>query len=240
MRSRLPAALTGSEASSIVKKALREQAVGVLMFTRSLSVLACLMLAGAVGAQVATTRPAPAKRVLGKATDVNGLITVSDQWNVSRVVVNTPVVEHSRFVTSSSGSVTLRMDDGCDIELKPNQALTFDRENSCSVLWASIESLGNSTGMLGASGLAGGLLGAGASGPFAAGELALLLMGNRGAGGNTLGGGAGAQGGGGNLPNGSTPGGGNPADNGGNPPGGGPGTGDGATVPVRPPDFSPQ
>jgi hypothetical protein len=248
MRSLPPAALTPSKASSIVKKALREQAIGVSMFTRSLSALACLILGGAALAQVSTSRLGAARSVLGKAVDVKGLVTVSDQWGVSRVVLNNAVVDRSRFVTSSSGSATLRMDDGCDIELKPNQALTIDHEKSCAVLWASMESLGNPSGLLLANGVSPGSLV-----PFAVGGVAILLMGNHGSAGNTPAAGGSTPGGGGNTPadggtppggGGNTPGGGgNTPGDGGNTPGGptgNPDPGGGGSIPTPPPAISPQ
>jgi hypothetical protein len=123
------------------------------MITRSLSALACVLATGAVLAQGASPRPVPPKAVLGKAIEVKGLVTVSDESGVSRVVVNNAVIDRSRFVTSSSGSATLRLDNGCDILLKPNQALTIEHEQPCDALWASIESLGNPSGLLLASGV---------------------------------------------------------------------------------------
>lgn len=186
------------------------------MFTRFLSALACLAMAGAVLAQAAGARPAPGKAVLGKAVNVQGLVTVSDKAAVSRVLVNNAVIDHSRYVTSSSGSVTLRMDKGCDIVLKPNDALTVENAKSCEVLWASIESLGNPSGLL-LAGRDAALL------RFAAGAAAILLQGN---GGGVLAAGAGGP----ILGPGPSPGPGpNPDDDGG-----------GGGVPTNPPPFSGQ
>jgi hypothetical protein len=143
-----------------------------LMSTWSLRVLACVATVAAL-AQSGNPGPLPAKPILGKAINVQGLVTVSDDAGVSRVLVNNSVIDHSRYVTSSSGSVTLKLDKGCEIVLKPNQALTVEHEKSCDGLWAAIESLGNPSGVLLAGGAANLV-------PFAAGGAVVLLMGNRG------------------------------------------------------------
>jgi hypothetical protein len=177
------------------------------MLTRSLCAVACLVLAGAVLGQSTSTR---ARTVLGKAAELEGLVTVSDGAAVSRVVLNQPVIRHTRYVTSSTGYVTLKMDNGCDIVLKPNQALTVDDEQDCGALWAAIESLGGNYAIA----------------PFIVGGAVILLLGG--------GGGAGdppslPPGGGGVVP---TP----PGDGDVTPP---PPTGGGGPLP-EPPILSPQ
>lgn len=142
------------------------------MFTRFLFAVASLLIAAAVVAQ--TAGPSPKRPVLGKAINVKGLVTVSDANGVSRVVSNNDVIDRNRYVTSSTGYVTLKMDKGCDIELKPNEALTVEDERSCEALWVAIESLGNPAGVLLAGGAGGG--GAGLT-PFVIGGGAILLIG---------------------------------------------------------------
>jgi hypothetical protein len=161
-----------------------------LMSPRLALAVGSLLIAAAVVAQTA----GPAKRpVLGKAINVQGLVTVSDANGVSRVVSNNDVIDRNRYVTSSTGYVTLKLDKGCDIELKPNQALTVEDEKSCEVLWASIESLGNPAGALLAGGGGGGAAGGAAAGvvaggggaslvPFVIDGAAILLMGGGGSG----------------------------------------------------------
>jgi hypothetical protein len=106
----------------------------------------------------------PSKEVLGRAARVEGLVTVSDAKGVSRVLLNSDVIDRSRYVTSSSGSATLKMEKGCDIELKPNQAITIDHERSCACLLAMIEPLGAPTTIS----------------PFMVGGAILLLLGGGG------------------------------------------------------------
>ena len=146
------------------------------MHARSLLALACLILASAVLAQSSSSNGVP-RASLGTATAVQGLVTVSNGMSISRVALGNAVIDHGRYVSSSSGSVTLRMDKGCDIVLKPNQALTVDGAKPCDALWAAIESFGNPDGLLLAT--AGGPSSA-ALVPFAIGGVAILLLdGNR-------------------------------------------------------------
>jgi hypothetical protein len=205
---------------------------GEFMFTRFISALACLAVTGAVLAQSATPSPAGGKPILGKAIEVKGLVTVSDEFGVSRVVLNNAVIDRSRFVTSSSGWATLRLNNGCEIVLKPNQAVTIEHEKPCDALWASLESLGTPPGLV-LAGSAEPLV------PFALGAAVILL--NDGHGGNILAGG-GNNPGGGNTPGGggNTPGGGgNTPGGGGNTPGGGTDPGGGGSIPTGP-ILSPQ
>jgi hypothetical protein len=164
MKFTTPLLLTGPDGSSIVKTGLaRSNPLESFMFTRFLLAAAGLLIAAAVLAQ--TADPAPKKTVLGKAIKVEGLVTVSDANGISRVKLEDPVIDRTRYVTSSTGYVTLRMDKGCDIELKPNQALTIDGDRSCEALWALIGSFGPSNSALV---------------PFAVGGVAILLMGGGG------------------------------------------------------------
>jgi hypothetical protein len=107
------------------------------MLKKSLAVAAAIAFSGCVAAQT----QAPAQ--LGTVDEVQGLVTVSDGTSVGNVVNGNPVNDGSRFVTSSSGSVLLRMSHGCDIRLKPSQSLTVKDGLNCEALIAAIETLGN-------------------------------------------------------------------------------------------------
>ena len=101
------------------------------MFKKSLSAVGIAALAGAVFAQI----------VIGSVTDVKGLVTVSDATSVTTVVKNAPIVDGTRFVTSSSGSAMLRLNQqgrDCEIELKPNQSLVVDQDKTCPQLLALV------------------------------------------------------------------------------------------------------
>jgi hypothetical protein len=149
------------------------------MFGRCL--LAALGLLIAVNALAQPAALAPKRAVIGKVVKVEGLVTVSDANGITRVALNDPVIDRNRYVTSSSGFVTLRMDKGCDVELRPNQALTVEDERTCEALWALIGSFG----------------GRGSLAPFLAGGAAILLLDGGGGGSNT----PGTPGSGGQLPN---------------------------------------
>ena len=106
------------------------------MWNKPLS-LAALLLCGAALAQGTVEPP----QVLGTAVSVQGLVTVSDGASIANVVDGNPLVDGSRIVTSSTGSVTVKMKDGCDIKLDPNQSITLQSNRSCEALLASIQSL---------------------------------------------------------------------------------------------------
>lgn len=93
-----------------------------------------LVASGAVWAQATP-------KILGAAADVKGLVTVSDGTTVSSVVNRSPIVDGARFVTSSTGSVTLKFDQGCDIKLEPNQSLVVRGNNRCEAILASVQSI---------------------------------------------------------------------------------------------------
>jgi hypothetical protein len=107
------------------------------MLHKPLLLLGTLLVSGAVVGQ-STLAPAP---TIGSATKVQGLVTVSDGKSIASVVDGSRFVEGSRIVTSSSGSVTVKTDKGCDIRLDPNQSITLHGRRSCEALIASIQSL---------------------------------------------------------------------------------------------------
>jgi len=135
-----------------------------VMFRRCLLAALGLLIAANVLAQTAAA--VQKRAVIGKVTRVEGLVTVSDAIGVTRVALNDPVIDRNRYVTSSSGYVTLKFDKGCEVELKPNQALTVEDEKTCEALWALIGSFGWRSSLA----------------PFVAGGAAILLLGG---GGNT-------------------------------------------------------
>lgn len=109
-----------------------------------------------------------AQAQLGKVTEVQGVVTVTDGVRGGTATVGAPITEGSRFVTSSNGVTTLVLDNGCTIRLRPNQAITV-RNQACNLLLASVENLG-------ATPVASGGLGRGAAvGLWAAGGAAILL-----------------------------------------------------------------
>ncbi|MES2937409.1 MAG: hypothetical protein V4864_06985 [Pseudomonadota bacterium] len=105
------------------------------MLKKTLTVAACALLCGAVLAQQAA--------LIGKSAEVKGLVTVSDGSTVRSVLEGAPVVDGTRYVTSSNGAVLLRMDNGCDVRLQPSQALVVRDKDDCPALWAAIQNVGD-------------------------------------------------------------------------------------------------
>jgi hypothetical protein len=94
---------------------------GVVMMKEILCMLGAVVLAGsALAADV----------VVGTVIEVEGLVTVSNGTTVNNVVKGMPVTDQSRFVASSTGSVTLRFDNGCDVNLRSNQYMTIDAKTA--------------------------------------------------------------------------------------------------------------
>ena len=100
------------------------------MVKKSISVVAAFALSSMVLAQAI---------VIGSISDVRGLVTVSDAATVQTVVLNAPVIDGTRYVTSSTGYVTLKLDRNCDVTLRPNQSLVVDQSQSCPALIALIQ-----------------------------------------------------------------------------------------------------
>lgn len=193
---------------------------------KTLLAMGSIVFAGGLHAQ-AVPRPA-----LGKTAEVQGLVTVSDGTGVTRVLTNNSVIDRSRYVTSSSGTVTLKFNNGCTLTLKPNQTLAIEAEKNCDDLVASIQTLGNPGG---AAFMGSG--GAGSTwGTLVIGGAGLVLLRDPGRGPALTGpGGGSTPGGGGTTPGdgGTTPGGGGTTPGGGGttPGGGGTTPGGGGTTP---------
>jgi hypothetical protein len=137
MKFRADDPLTAERTTSMVKKGLASSSpLEKFMSPRHWLAIGCLLAAAVAVAQ--TTEKVSKRPVLGKAINVRGLVTVSDESGIRRVVSNSEVIDRNRYVTSSTGYVTLHLDKGCDIELKPNQALTVETEKTCEDLWAII------------------------------------------------------------------------------------------------------
>ena len=107
--------------------------------------------------------------VLGTVGNVQGVVTDSDGASVSSTNPGEAIREGERFVTSSNGSVTLQLNNGCTITLQPNQALTIDSTKTCNQLIASV------TGPGAGGNFAGGRFGSGAGSGLAG--IGLLTLG---------------------------------------------------------------
>ena len=125
-----------------------------------MSIKSFFIVASALVASVAF-----AQESLGTVGNVQGLVTDTDGVTVSSTVSGEGIFDRERFVTSSSGSVTLNLNNGCTIILEPNQAVTIDKRMTCRELVAAVAPVGGLT-------LAGGAGGSAAKGLLAVAGLA--------------------------------------------------------------------
>ena len=96
---------------------------------------------------------------LGTVTKVQGLVTDTVGDQVTSTNLGEQIVDGERFVTSSSGTVTLQFNNGCTLTLQPNQAVTIDSRMGCKELLAAVSPVGGPPGLSIASGnAANGLL----------------------------------------------------------------------------------
>lgn len=96
---------------------------------------------------------------VGNVGNVQGLVTDTDGATVSSTVTGETIRDGERFVTSSNGSVTLRMNNGCEVTLQPNQAVTIDSRMTCRELIAAIMPVGGAVATGGGGSAVMGLLG---------------------------------------------------------------------------------
>lgn len=96
---------------------------------------------------------------VGRTAEVQGLVTVSE-GNIVRTARNGAVVlDGSRVVTSSNGTVRIRLDNGCELVLTHNQSVIIDYTQDCPALIAMIQTLdGPSFAFLPARDVTNGLL----------------------------------------------------------------------------------
>lgn len=106
-----------------------------------------------------------AQESLGTVGNVQGLVTDTDGTSVTSTSPGEAIRDGERFVTSSNGSVTLQLNNGCTLTLQPNQAVTIDSRMTCRELLAAITPVGST-------GLAGGGVGSVGKGILAVGALA--------------------------------------------------------------------
>ena len=102
----------------------------------------------------------PAPQAVGVVTRVEGLVTVGQNNTMGNVSKDNVILENARVATTANGSTTIRLNNGCVIDLKPNQAVTVDLRRECKAILASIQPAGAVVASGAGSG-AGGAVGAG-------------------------------------------------------------------------------
>ena len=78
-------------------------------------------------------------QAIGTVTTVNGVATVTTGTTGTAVVVGAPVSHGSRVITTSTGSVTLRLNNGCTITVPPGHGVTILSNLTCEQLRAAIQ-----------------------------------------------------------------------------------------------------
>ncbi|HWR80003.1 MAG TPA: hypothetical protein VN303_07375 [Pseudomonas sp.] len=115
---------------------------GVVMIKRLVIALLAATSAMSVWAQ--------APKVVGKFANLTGLVTVSSGDSLSSAVNGGVFAVGNRVVTTSSGGVTLKFDNGCDLTLNANESVTVDENNQCKL--AAIPTRGQTMVAAGAGG----------------------------------------------------------------------------------------
>jgi len=96
------------------------------MIRKILTLTAALVLCGSALAQAPASPP-----VVGRVGTVQGLVTMSTGNVISSVTPGSPIFEGSRLVTGSTGSASLSLNNGCEMNLAPNQSFTVDTSKGC-------------------------------------------------------------------------------------------------------------
>ena len=102
-----------------------------------------------------------AQESLGTVGNVQGLVTDTDGTSVTSTSPGEVIRDGERFVTSSNGTVTLQLNNGCAVTLQPNQAVTIDSRMTCRELVSSVTPVGGSGLAFGGGGFGTGLLAVG-------------------------------------------------------------------------------
>ena len=94
----------------------------------------------------------PSPEAVGVVTRVEGLVTVSQGNTMGNAFKDEVILQNARVVTTANGSTTIRLNNGCVIDLKPNQAVTVDFKRECKAILAAIQPAG-AVGVAGAGGV---------------------------------------------------------------------------------------
>ena len=81
---------------------------------------ALLLVCG--GAAMAQAQPAP----YAKIVEVDGLVTVTTNNQLSNAVKDMPLVRGGQVLTTGSGTATVEFADGCKVSLQPGQSLLIE------------------------------------------------------------------------------------------------------------------
>src|SRR6188768_2497287 len=79
-----------------------------------------------------------AQAQLGTVTSVNGVATVTTGTSGTAVTAGAPIVEGARVITTSSGSLTFRLANGCTVNVPAGHAVTVSSSLNCQQLQAAV------------------------------------------------------------------------------------------------------
>lgn len=92
-----------------------------------------------VFALTALAASAFAQAPLGTVSNVQGVVTATQGSSVVTVTPGAPIVTGTRFVTTGSGSVTLRLASGCTVTVPAGHAVTVLQNMTCPQLTAAVQ-----------------------------------------------------------------------------------------------------
>jgi hypothetical protein len=78
---------------------------------------------------------------LGTVSNVQGIVTATQGATGTTVAPGSAIVNGTRFVTTSTGSVTLALNNGCVVTLQPGQAVTVLQSMTCQQLTAAVQAV---------------------------------------------------------------------------------------------------
>lgn len=80
-----------------------------------------------------------AQAPLGTVTNVQGVVTATQGASGVTVTPGTAVQNGMRFVTTSRGSVSLRLNSGCTVTVPPGHGVTVLQSMTCQQLTAAVQ-----------------------------------------------------------------------------------------------------
>src|SRR3712207_4600968 len=80
-----------------------------------------------------------AQTSIGSVVNVNGVVTATQGTTGVTVAPGTAIQNGTRFVTTSNGSVTLRLNNGCQVTVPANHGVTVLQTMSCQQLTAAVQ-----------------------------------------------------------------------------------------------------
>lgn len=80
-----------------------------------------------------------AQAPLGSVVNVEGVVTATQGATGVTVTPGTPIQNGMRFVTTSRGSVTLRMNNGCTVTVPAGHGVTVLQSMTCQQLTAAVQ-----------------------------------------------------------------------------------------------------